>query len=209
MHYLHQLSRLFFISTLVLTASHAFADNKKDVVDFVEEASAKGIAEIESSRLALEKSSSTEVQKFARKMIDDHTAANGELAAIARGKDLKIADDAALMSKAKKFILTLRDGESFDVAYANNQVVAHEQAIELFRKATNAVDPEVKAFATKTLPKLEHHLLQARQLVEVTERAERTDDKLKSSSANGSSSSMTRDSETRGVGTVPPTTYSD
>jgi putative membrane protein len=34
----------------------------------------------------------------------------------------------------------------------------------LFQKAANSKDAEVKAFARKTLPKLQHHLEMAREL---------------------------------------------
>lgn len=132
--------------------------------DFVEEASAKGLAEIESSKLALEKSQSAEVRKFAQSMIDDHTKANEELARIASAKKLKISKDPELMNKAKALILKQRDGESFDEAYANHQVMAHEQSIELFQRATTLKDTELQTFAQKTLPKLQHHLQMARKL---------------------------------------------
>ena len=81
---------------------------------------------------------------------------------------MEVADDAELVSKAKAMILQLRDGESFDRAYANNQVVAHEQTIELFRQAVSSEDAQVSAFAKETLPKLEHHLQMAKDLVAIT-----------------------------------------
>lgn len=136
--------------------------------NFIDEASAKGIAEIETAKLALEKATSADVKSFAQQMIDDHTAANKALAKLATDQDLEVADDAELMSKAKAMILQLREGESFDRAYANNQVVAHEQTIELFRKAVNSEDAQVSAFAKETLPKLEHHLQMAKDLVSST-----------------------------------------
>ena len=71
----------------------------------MDDASAKGIAEIESSKLALQKSTSAEVRKFAQVMINDHTAANAELTAIARTKKLKVDDDATMTAKAKEFIV--------------------------------------------------------------------------------------------------------
>ena len=97
-------------------------------------------------------------------MIDDHTRANDELKALAKQKNLEVSTDAELMSKAKAMILQVRDGENFDKAYANNQVVAHEQAIELYQKAAAGDDAEVSAWAKKTLPKLEHHLQMAKEL---------------------------------------------
>ena len=145
-------------------AGLAQAADKVSANDFAEEASAKGIAEIETSKLALEKGSHAEVKKFAQTMIDDHTRANDELKALAEKKNLQVSDDAELMNKAKAMILQVRDGENFDKAYANNQVVAHEQAIELYQKAAASDDAEVSAWAKKTLPKLEHHLEMAKEL---------------------------------------------
>lgn len=97
-------------------------------------------------------------------MIDDHTRANEELKALAKKNNLELSDDADLMNKAKAMILQVRDGENFDEAYANNQVVAHEQAIELYQKAAAPDDGEISAWAKKTLPKLEHHLQMATDL---------------------------------------------
>ncbi|WP_313430611.1 DUF4142 domain-containing protein, partial [Pseudomonas sp.] len=66
--------------------------------------------------------------------------------------------------KVKQMILEWCD-ESFDKCYVNNQVDAHEKAVELFKKEAASSDkPELKAFASETLPKLEHHLEQAKAL---------------------------------------------
>lgn len=137
-----------------------------DGENFVDEASAKGIAEIETAKLALDKSNSEDVRSFAQKMIDDHTQANQKLAALAnQHDDLEISDDATLMDKAKAMILKFRDGENFDQAYANNQVVAHKQTIELFRSySQDGENAALKQFAEETLPKLEQHLKHAEEL---------------------------------------------
>src|SRR3989338_2077472 len=135
--------------------------------DFVDEACAKGIAEIETGKMALEKSTSPEIKRFAEQMIKDHTQANQELADLAKRKNLEVATEAELMNKAKAMILELRSGESFDEAYTNNQVEAHEATIELFsEQSEDAEDPDIKAFATSTLPKLEQHLEMAKRLAD-------------------------------------------
>ena len=138
--------------------------------DFVDNAAAGGIAEIETSRLALEKSSSADIKAFANMMITDHSKANDELAALARKNDIEVPDTTTLVKKAKEKILEVRD-ESFDAAYANNQVKAHEETIELFKKEANTVTDdkvkgttELKAFAQKMLPALEKHLAEAKKL---------------------------------------------
>lgn len=153
-----------FLFAFGAVCSSAMAKDAIDADDFVEDASASGIAEIETSKIALQKSTAADVKTFAQQMINDHTAANKELASIAQKKKLKVASDAELMNKAKAMILKHRDGESFDEGYANNQVKAHEQTIELFKKAAASEDAELAAFATATLPKLEHHLHMAQDL---------------------------------------------
>lgn len=141
--------------------SAAFAATSND---FVDKAAQSGITEVEAGKLALQKSSSADVKTFAQHMVDDHTKANQELMALAKKHDLEVPDDAALMDKAKKAILKMRD-ESFDKAYANNQVNAHEEAVELFKKeSTSSDNAELKAFATEKLPTLEKHLQMAKEL---------------------------------------------
>jgi putative membrane protein len=160
-------SRAFFSGTAALllgiAANLAVAAEGEN---FVDEASAKGIAEIETAKMALTKGTSEDVKTFAQKMIDDHTMANQKLAELAgQHEDLEISDDATLMDKAKAMILRLRDGENFDKAYANNQVVAHEQTIEMFREyIKDGENAELKKFAEQTLPKLEEHLQMAKQM---------------------------------------------
>lgn len=168
--------------TFVGATSYSFADDI-DADDFVDEASAKGIAEVEASKLALQKSSSSAVKTFAQQMINDHTKANSELAALAKRKNLEVATEAELKSKAKAFILKQRDGESFDEAYANNQVMAHEETIALFKEGSNTDDADINSFAKTTLPKLEHHLMMAKELATKTKAANSDND---SSAAHGS-----------------------
>ncbi|QIB67514.1 DUF4142 domain-containing protein [Kineobactrum salinum] len=128
-----------------------------DVEDFVDTATAKGMAELETARLALENGTS-HVRDFARRMIEDHTKANEKLASLASQEGLEIADDATLMDQAQAMILKVQDGESFDEAYIDNQIVAHEQTIELFERGATIEDTEIARFAESTLPKLREHL---------------------------------------------------
>jgi putative membrane protein len=153
-----------FLFAFSLVCGSTMAADTIDADDFVDEASASGVAEIETAKLALQKSTAGDIKTFAQSIITDHTAANRELAAIASKKKLKVATEAELLNKAKAAVLKQRDGESFNAAYANNQVKAHEDSIALFKKASVSADAELASFATATLPKLEHHLHQAKAL---------------------------------------------
>ena len=155
----------FYAAALALSvslASHgAFAASD----DFVEDASAKGVAEVEAGKLAMEKGTAADVKTFADMMVKDHTAANQKLKALADKKNIDVSDDAELLDKAKAMILELRSAKSFDQAYANNQVKAHEATIEIFEdEIKHGEDAELKAFATETLPKLKAHLVEAKKL---------------------------------------------
>ncbi|MFJ3525471.1 DUF4142 domain-containing protein [Pseudomonas sp. NPDC090203] len=146
-----------------LGTQSAFAAQDND--HFVEDASAKGVAEVEAGKLAQEKGSAADVKSFADMMVKDHTAANSKLKSIADKKNLEVSDSAELVDKAKAMILELRSAKSFDQAYANNQVKAHEATIALFEEeASNGKDADLKAFATETLPKLKAHLEHAKTL---------------------------------------------
>jgi putative membrane protein len=148
---------------VALGAQGAFAAQDND--DFVEDASAKGVAEVEAGKLAQEKGSAADVKSFADMMVKDHTEANSKLKAIADSKSLEVSDSAELVDKAKAMILELRSAKSFDQAYANNQVKAHEATIALFEEeASNGKDADLKAFAVATLPKLKDHLAHAKAL---------------------------------------------
>lgn len=131
---------------------------------FVETASEKSLAEIANGRLALEKSQAADVRRFAQMMIDDHQAANAELTELSTQLGLPASDGTAMMDRVKKLILEYREG-SFDAAYANNQVLAHEQSIELFQEQADEADiPPLQAFAKKYLPRLQAHLEEAKKL---------------------------------------------
>lgn len=148
-------------------ASQDAGESKLDGADedFLEKAAHAGFAEVEGAKMAQEKASNPEVKAFADQMMKDHTKVNEELAALAKQKGYTPPTGPALMQTAKLKALGLTD-ESFDRNYMSQMgVSAHEDTVELFRDASqNAKDPDVKAFATKTLPSLEKHLEMARTL---------------------------------------------
>jgi putative membrane protein len=133
---------------------------------FMDSAARAGLAEVEGSKLAQNKGVNTQVKGFAQQMIDDHEKAHKELQSLAESKGVKLPDAPSLAQRAKIKLLSARDGAGFDRQYASSiGVSAHEDAVKLFQKAArDAKDADVKAFAAKTLPTLEHHLQMAREL---------------------------------------------
>lgn len=148
------------------TARRAASSMAKADVDFMKQAAENGHAEIQASKTVLAKGTDPDVKAFAQKMVDDHTRVGDELASLAQQKGVKIPNGPSLMQKGKEKLLEARKGSSLDAEYVKSMgVKAHEDTVKLFQKAsTQAKDPDVKAFAAKTLPELQHHLQMAREL---------------------------------------------
>lgn len=141
------------------------ADEPLTAETFIDAATAKGIAEIEAGHLALRESSHSAVQHFARAMVSEHGAINRELIRLAKRKNMDVANEAELINQAKLTMLKVREGESFDIAYARNQLTTHEEMVRLFQKAVFLDDRSLQEFAEKSLPELQQHLAKAQQLL--------------------------------------------
>ncbi|MDA8457137.1 DUF4142 domain-containing protein [Acidovorax sp. GBBC 3334] len=150
----------------------------KAETSFLKDAAHNGHAEVKSSQLALQKVQNPKLRAFAQQMVDDHTKVNQELEALAASKNVRVPDGPSMVQEAKLKLLNAADGADFDKRYAETMgLQAHKDTIALFEKgARNARDPEVKAFAEKTLPSLKHHLEMAQQLApDVGVTAEKTE----------------------------------
>ena len=133
--------------------------NSKMTKMFIEDASAAGMFEVDSSKVALEKSSNEKVKEFAQQMVDDHTKANDTLMA-AVSEDQKQYLSSTENKKQVKDLEALNkaDAKDFDKDYVKAQVKAHDEAVKLFKKySEKGDDAELKEFATNTLPTLQHH----------------------------------------------------
>jgi putative membrane protein len=157
-----------FMSLTLLLASAAFAGQAHARSDesFMKEAAHAGATEIEASKLAQTKAKSADVKAFADTMITDHTKVADELKALAASKNVKLPDGPSIKQKAEIKLIDAGDNDKFDERYAKNiGVKAHEDTVKLFEEASReAKDADVKAWATKTLPGLKHHLEMARAL---------------------------------------------
>lgn len=133
---------------------------------FIKQAAEGGRFEVESSKLAEQQARSQDVKSFAQKMIQDHTQANQQLANAAQQAGTSVPD-VALTKKHATIISNLRErnGATFDRAYADAQVTAHQETVELFSDySKQGNNPEIKQFAEQTLPKLRQHLDMAKDM---------------------------------------------
>lgn len=150
-------------------AGHSMAGMSADM-KFAMMAAMGGMEEVEMGKLAAEKGASDEVRQFGQRMVDDHSKANQELMQIAssKGMTLPTALDAKHQADMQK--MAALSGEAFDKAYVKMMVKDHKKDVGEFQKESmRGTDPEIKAFATSTLPTLQEHL----QMIQ------RIDDKMK------------------------------
>lgn len=153
---------------IVLGVISLGATANEDTDFFIDEALMKGWVEIANAKLALQESSSQEVKAFAHHMIKDHENINDELMQMARKKNVPLTQGDELQERIKPLMLKIRVGEYFDIAYANNQMVAHQQTMRLFQRAAQSTDDDVAAFVKKHSGIIEQHLRMAEQLVAAT-----------------------------------------
>ena len=128
----------------------------KDDAKFVVTAANDGMAEVDAGKMAQEKAVGEACEVlFADMMVTDHTKAGDELAGIAKTKNITLP--AAPNADAQKMAADMgkMSGKDFDKDYVNGMVDGHEKAVKLFTDASqNLKDPDLKAFAIKTLPTL-------------------------------------------------------
>jgi len=144
---------------------------------FAAAAAVAGLAEVGTGRLALERATNQDIRKFAQRMIDDHSKANQELTSLATSKGITLPRGLDVKDQAASEALACEQGEKFDRCYAKMQLTAHMDAVALFKaEAEHGQDPEIKAWASRTLPTLREHLKMIRQHARMDEDEEGSSD---------------------------------
>jgi len=153
-----------FCAAMALPAAAVHADKAPSLMDagdrtFVEKAASGGMAEVKLGKLAMEKGSSPTVKEFGKKMVDDHGKANEELRTLASKKNFPLPTDLDSEAKATYDKLAKLSGADFDKAYLDAMVKDHDEDVKEFKKEASAgsMDPELRAWAQKTLNVIEQH----------------------------------------------------
>jgi putative membrane protein len=137
------------------TADHAASADHT----FVTKVAEGGMAEVKLGQLAADKATSEDVKKFGQRMVTDHSKANDELKALAQQKSITLPTDLNAKDKATYDRFSKLSGAEFDRAYMQHMLADHRTDVNEFKKeSTSGKDPDVKAWAGKTLPTLEEHL---------------------------------------------------
>jgi putative membrane protein len=125
---------------------------------FIHKAAIAGLAEVADGKLA-ESQGNASVKQIGMRMVTDHTKANTQLTTLSEqlGDPAPATTDATHQQMNSS--LQKLSGSSFDTKYIHEQLLAHEQAITLFKTETSSgSNQSLKTFASNTLPTLEMHL---------------------------------------------------
>jgi putative membrane protein len=145
-------------------------NSKENDAEFLVEAATINLEEIELGKLAQTRGQSQEVKDYGKMMVDGHTKSLNDLNALAQSKQITLPQQLNEEGKEQNKDLTEEDAKDFDKKYIDKMVKGHKDAIGKFESAEkDTKDPDIKAWASATLPDLRMHL----------EHAEAIDKKIK------------------------------
>jgi putative membrane protein len=142
---------------IAMCASAGFAQS---AADYVAQAGAGDMYEIQSSKLVLASTKNAGLKAFANQMVKDHSKSTADVTAAAKKAGMKPSPP-ALDSQKKTMLQQLQDaqGAARDSAYVNQQKTAHTQALALHQSyAASGDKPALKAAAAKIVPVVQHHI---------------------------------------------------
>jgi len=152
-----------------LVALPAFAAEPKPTTraeqGFLNEAARGGLMEVELGRVATQNAATDRVKDFGQRMVDDHSKANDDLKGLASRENVTLPTAVSKDEQKQIDRLSKLHGAAFDKAYMQAMLQDHEKDVAKFRQESKtARDPDVKDFASRTLPTLEEHLRMAQSI---------------------------------------------
>ncbi|HEY3097934.1 MAG TPA: DUF4142 domain-containing protein [Methylomirabilota bacterium] len=132
---------------------------------FMKGAAEGNMAEVQLGQLASQRANSDTVKQFGKRMADDHQKAADELKQLASQKGVAVPTSLDRGHQRLYDRLSKLNGAAFDRAYMKEMVKDHDRDVKAFQKeADSGKDPDLKAWAAKTLPTLKEHQQQAKQV---------------------------------------------
>jgi putative membrane protein len=152
------------------------AASKLSPVDynFVAQANLGAPFQIDSGRVAENKATTADIRDYAHLMVVTHIPVVDALNAVLRRQQIMAPPDTLLRGAYDAMIASLETetGEALDRDYVGGQVEYQKGNAALFKyEIENGTDPDLRAFAQHTLPKIEDHLQRALKLAQGTKAA--------------------------------------
>lgn len=138
--------------------------NTVDVI-FLKQLSIGSRAEVDLGKLAEQRSSVANIDRFGQKMVKDHGDANSKLASLARSAKVELPKELDAEHIAAKGELQALNGAEFDRRYVESQIKDHQKAAQLLiHEIGSGQHVGVRQFAADTLPGVMEHLEMAQTL---------------------------------------------
>jgi putative membrane protein len=135
--------------------------------NFALNASYSNLAEIEMGQLAVSEATDESVHDFAEMMVTDHTNAMNQLANLGESLDIDLPDTLKNEHQMIQAQLMALEGAAFNSAYISSQVVAHQEAQQIFQtQIDQGTNTRLKEYAATTLSHITMHLERAMELKE-------------------------------------------
>ena len=125
---------------------------------------ASNAAEIGTSQLATDKATNADVKAFARRMIQEHQAMQGQADQLATrlnvtpGTPDRAQQKTEMANQMTEQLRGAARGQAFDRMYMDGQVQAHQQTLAELQGMQNTANADVKALIQKAIPKVQAHL---------------------------------------------------
>jgi putative membrane protein len=138
---------------------------QEDASKFLVKSYESGMYEIQLSQLAATNGLDTDVKNLAAMLVNDHTAINNKIDAIAASANFTLP--AAINADHQKDLQDMGKltGANFDKKYIDAIVTGHQTSVSNYKDAyKNLAESDTKNFAGETLPKIEDHLAMAKKV---------------------------------------------
>lgn len=146
------------------TANNIITVNEKEA-EFATNAADAGIAEVSLANLAISKTENKAIADFANMMLKNHGAANDELIALAKSKNITLPATMSKDYQNSRNELAEKTGSDFDKKYADMMEKDHVRVLALMQhEAMKGTDPDLKAFANKMTPVINSHINAIRKI---------------------------------------------
>jgi len=122
--------------------------------------------QVDSGRLAETKGTTEAIRNYAELMVSSHITVNNALLAILKSK-APVPPPTLLKAAYATIVSNLQHetGQALDADYVRGQVNYQRGNTALYQyEIANGTDPDLKAFAQETLPKIQDHLARALKL---------------------------------------------
>lgn len=133
--------------------------------EFFQKAAQTGMLAVQAASIATSRALAPDTKSFAGAMATEHAANNEELKTLAASKGVTLPTQLNRKNREVLKELQKEEPKEFDEKYAKAMSKAHHEAIELFTEtAKDSKDADIRAYASDTLPALQHHMDMAKNL---------------------------------------------